>query len=82
MMVENKSQPERLESGQNPDTLQGMNERKKEMDLTEYVEVWNRTVGAAIDQIFESCKIDDEPDYEAIALDMAEEAALEDKRGL
>ena len=82
MMVENKSQPERLESGQNPDTLQGMNERKKEMDLNEYIEVWNRTVGVAIDQIFEACKIDDKPDYEAIALDLAEESALEDKRGL
>lgn len=72
-----------LESGENPDTLKGMNkEGKKEMDLNEYVEVWNRTVGVALDQIFETCKIDDEPDYEAIAQDMAEESALEEKRGI
>ena len=82
MTVEKKSQPEGLESGESPDTLQGMNDGKKEMDLNEYVEVWNRTVGVAIDQIFESCKIDDKPDYEAIAQEMAEESALEDKRGL
>ena len=53
------------------------------MELEEYVEVWNRTVGKAIDDIFAKAK---EPESDQDLADEAEdrniESYLEEKRGI
>jgi hypothetical protein len=53
------------------------------MELEEYVEVWNRTVGKAIDDIFAKAR---EPESDQDLADEAEdrniESYLEEKRGI
>tara|TARA_R100000329_G_scaffold63041_1_gene56133 strand:+ start:1246 stop:1431 length:186 start_codon:yes stop_codon:yes gene_type:complete len=58
-------------------------EKETTMDINEYIEVWNRTVGKAIDDIFAKCS---QPESDQDLADEAEdrniESYLEEKRGI
>ena len=61
-------------------------EKETTMDINEYIEVWNRTVGKAIDEIL---GLPSQPESDKTNQDLADEAEdrniesyLEEKRGI
>ena len=65
-------------------------EKETTMDINEYVEVWNRTVGKAIDEILGiDIMLPSQPESDKTNQDLADEAEdrniesyLEEKRGI